>query len=231
MTFSEAAMIMMSGGGKVIQPLTITANGSYEAPEGVNGFNPVLVNVPSGFTLYDAANLPTIAEYTAGNSKLKLNLRENGYQSISISMGNYSPINYYNYHQIYSVWYYKNTPFLAVPTGGVLQKQIDYRTGSKAIYIFEIDLYKDYKFTAPVLPDKHSQSTSVSLKYTYTYDATTFDEDGSQLGHSEYGQSGSTGIYPFRTYGSYGSPLMSIEENPSEYTEFLTGFCLDFHFS
>ena len=46
MTFAEAAMIMISGGDPVIQPLTVTENGKYEAPKGVTGFNPVLVNVP-----------------------------------------------------------------------------------------------------------------------------------------------------------------------------------------
>ena len=46
MTFAEAAMIMMSGGSANIQPLTVTQNGQYNAPEGVSGFNPVIVNVP-----------------------------------------------------------------------------------------------------------------------------------------------------------------------------------------
>ena len=46
MTFAEAAMIMMSGGGTNIQPLTVTQNGQYNAPEGVSGYNPVIVNVP-----------------------------------------------------------------------------------------------------------------------------------------------------------------------------------------
>lgn len=45
MTFAEAAMIMMSSSGKV-QSLTVTQNGQYNAPEGVSGFNPVIVNVP-----------------------------------------------------------------------------------------------------------------------------------------------------------------------------------------
>ena len=35
------------GGTKVIKPLSVTKNGSYEAPEGVDGYNPVNVNVPS----------------------------------------------------------------------------------------------------------------------------------------------------------------------------------------
>ena len=48
MTFAEAAMIMMSGGG-VIQSLSVTQNGPYEAPKGVDGFNPVIVNVPDRY--------------------------------------------------------------------------------------------------------------------------------------------------------------------------------------
>lgn len=49
MTFAEAAMIMMSGnaGSPVINSLTITESGNYSitAPEGVDGFNPINVNV------------------------------------------------------------------------------------------------------------------------------------------------------------------------------------------
>ena len=44
MTFAEAALIMMSGSA-VIEPLTITENGEYTAPEGINGYNPINVNV------------------------------------------------------------------------------------------------------------------------------------------------------------------------------------------
>ena len=50
MTFSEAAMIMMSGGSSaVIQPITITVNGKYEAPEGTDGYNPINVSVPDRY--------------------------------------------------------------------------------------------------------------------------------------------------------------------------------------
>ena len=47
MTAEEAAWIMMSGGGKsaVIQPLTITSNGTYTAPAGIDGYNPVTSDV------------------------------------------------------------------------------------------------------------------------------------------------------------------------------------------
>lgn len=47
MTAEEAAGIMMSGGGKsaVIQPLTITSNGTYTAPAGIDGYNPVTSDV------------------------------------------------------------------------------------------------------------------------------------------------------------------------------------------
>lgn len=47
MTAEEAAWIMMLGGGKsaVIQPLTITSNGTYTAPAGIDGYNPVTSDV------------------------------------------------------------------------------------------------------------------------------------------------------------------------------------------
>ena len=48
MTFAEAAMIMMSGGAN-IQSLTVTQNGRYDAPAGVDGFDPVDVNVPDRY--------------------------------------------------------------------------------------------------------------------------------------------------------------------------------------
>ena len=50
MTFSEAAIIMMSGGkSAVIEPLMVTVNGKYEAPEGTDGYNPVNVSVPDRY--------------------------------------------------------------------------------------------------------------------------------------------------------------------------------------
>ena len=42
-----AAITAISGGGEpVIEALSITANGTYTAPDGVDGYSPVTVNVP-----------------------------------------------------------------------------------------------------------------------------------------------------------------------------------------
>ena len=50
MTFSEAAMIMMSGGKSVvIKPLTVTKNGTYEKLAGTDGYSPVYVTVPDRY--------------------------------------------------------------------------------------------------------------------------------------------------------------------------------------
>lgn len=38
---------ILTGSDPVIQPLSVTANGTYTAPEGVDGYSPVTVNVPS----------------------------------------------------------------------------------------------------------------------------------------------------------------------------------------
>lgn len=49
MTFAEAAMIMMSGGSRVIKSLEITKNGVYNAPMGVDGYTPVTVAIPDRY--------------------------------------------------------------------------------------------------------------------------------------------------------------------------------------
>ena len=49
MTAEEAALIMMSGGGGVIKSLTVTQNGEYRAPDGIDGYNPVIVDVPDRY--------------------------------------------------------------------------------------------------------------------------------------------------------------------------------------
>lgn len=50
MTAEEAGWIMMSGGGEpVIQPLSVTENGTYTVPEGVDGYGPVNVSVPDKY--------------------------------------------------------------------------------------------------------------------------------------------------------------------------------------
>lgn len=48
MTFTEAARIMMTK-NPVIKPLTITSNGEYTAPTGVDGYNSVYVSVPDRY--------------------------------------------------------------------------------------------------------------------------------------------------------------------------------------
>ena len=37
------------GSPPVIKPITITKNGHYEAPEGIDGYNPIDVNVPDRY--------------------------------------------------------------------------------------------------------------------------------------------------------------------------------------
>ena len=46
--FVSAINAIPTGGGSVIQPLSVTANGTYTAPSGVDGYSPVTVNVSGG---------------------------------------------------------------------------------------------------------------------------------------------------------------------------------------
>lgn len=71
MTAEEAGWIMMSGcGDPVIQPLSVTENGTYTVPEGVDGYSPVYVNVKSGsLSLDEIKNLRNLATVTIGDYK------------------------------------------------------------------------------------------------------------------------------------------------------------------
>ena len=43
----EARSVQWGGGAPVIEALSVTTNGTYTAPSGVDGYSPVTVNVPS----------------------------------------------------------------------------------------------------------------------------------------------------------------------------------------
>lgn len=105
MTFAEAAMIMMSGGSANIQPLTATKNGKYEAPEGVDGFNPVNVNVPDRYDEgykdgYDDGYKDGYGEgYTDGEAAVKAKIQsktitKNGtYYAADDGLDGFDPVN------------------------------------------------------------------------------------------------------------------------------------------
>ena len=51
MSFIAGYILGLGEGGKsaVIEPLNVTENGKYEAPEGTDGYNPVNVSVPDRY--------------------------------------------------------------------------------------------------------------------------------------------------------------------------------------
>ena len=60
-----AAITAISGGGEpVIEALSVTSNGTYTAPDGVDGYSPVTVNVPQDGSPPDSAFvISEIADY------------------------------------------------------------------------------------------------------------------------------------------------------------------------
>ena len=97
MTFAEAAMIMMSGGGANIQSLTVTQNGRYNAPAGVDGYNPVDVNVPDR---YDEGHKDGYDEgYVDGEAAVKAKIQsktitKNGtYYAADDGLDGFDPVN------------------------------------------------------------------------------------------------------------------------------------------
>lgn len=66
----EAALVGKSGGGAaVIEPLSVTANGTYTAPSGTDGYDPVTVNVPqpSGSITITENGTHDVSQYASAN--------------------------------------------------------------------------------------------------------------------------------------------------------------------
>lgn len=57
---------LVGGGGGTIEPLNVTANGTYTAPEGVDGYSPVTVAVVPPADAIDALIDKSITEVTSG---------------------------------------------------------------------------------------------------------------------------------------------------------------------
>lgn len=102
MTFAEAAMIMMSGGGANIQPLAVTENKEYNAADyGYDGFNPVNVNVPDRYDegYKDGYNDGYNEGYTDGEAAVKAKIQsktitKNGtYYASDDGLDGFDPVN------------------------------------------------------------------------------------------------------------------------------------------
>lgn len=96
-----AAITAISGGGPVIEALDVTSNGTYTAPDGVDGYSPITVNVPqdgsppdeafvlSGNCMYRFANNGWdwfIELY--GNKITTKNINDTRYMFLSYSLSN-----------------------------------------------------------------------------------------------------------------------------------------------
>ena len=78
---------ILSTGGRlpVIEPKNITANGTYTAPEGVDGYSPVTVNVPSTQPVIEPKNITANGTYTAPEGV-------DGYSPVTVNVPSTQPV-------------------------------------------------------------------------------------------------------------------------------------------
>lgn len=97
LTGSVAGNIAFSGGTPaVIQEKNITENGTYNAPSGVDGFNPVVVNVPTPQPVIQSKNITENGTYSApsgvdGFSPINVNVQPNLIDKVITGNGTYTP--------------------------------------------------------------------------------------------------------------------------------------------
>lgn len=87
-----ASLKILIDSDAVIAPLTVTANGTYEAPEGTDGYNPVVVNVgstPTGTKTINITANGTITEDVAdyANAQITVAVPASGWDSSDIEAG------------------------------------------------------------------------------------------------------------------------------------------------
>ena len=193
MSFIAGYLLGLEEGSGVIQPLTVTQNGQYNAPEGVDGFNPVVVNVPVGDspTLDDLVSLPTQATLEYGRFK-------NEYKLL------YTPQNVFNMHQstvyrpgfhqpevtfsryLYSVVCVVNkngTPYYAFSGFLTLEEYFKYYSEyvdnmPELKYLFQKSEIKKVEFVSLTTKNLYS-SGAADYNYNYEVVRTTYNSDGS----------------------------------------------------
>ena len=87
---NEAKAALNRHSGPVLQPLTVTENGTYEAPEGVDGYNPVTVDVAASGG--DDGSFKAVIERTATEITLPSDLT---------IIGDYAFYHYYTMTKIF----------------------------------------------------------------------------------------------------------------------------------
>lgn len=101
---SVAGNIKLIGGSPTINELNVSINGTYKAPEGVDGYNPVKVNVPDA--VLDSININTNGIYTPpagvdGYNEIdvdvkaitqSLNVSSNGTYNVPSGVDGYNPV-------------------------------------------------------------------------------------------------------------------------------------------
>lgn len=96
-----------SGTAPVIQPLNVTENATYIAPTGVDGYSPVVVNVPSKEPVTEELNVTSNGTYTPGSgvdgySKVTVNVPTGGNTDMEDNLIKGTATNYSN-HRVTSV--------------------------------------------------------------------------------------------------------------------------------
>lgn len=108
----EARSVQWGGGGAVVQPLSVTQNGTYNTPSGVDGYAPVTVNVSGGGSedgiIYSAGTLEKQSLFipqSTGNASISFNQDHLYINTVNSAYGGmiFAPIKAFDHSQFSNV--------------------------------------------------------------------------------------------------------------------------------
>lgn len=179
----------------VIKPITITQNGTYSVPKGINGYNPIVVKVKSGSgdtrlaALLNATELANIAVTDEWSVSVRMSDELNG--DFISSMDFSSTGNSYTRLRDNRFWtcYFKNGAFMfAIPTMLERNQEDHYTPKDSTEYMSYSYVFSDYSISNTGVSKYSSGNCNISVSYTAAYTKTFYNSDGSISGTPSTGQ-------------------------------------------
>lgn len=194
MSFIAGYLLGLGDREAVIEPLTVTENGGYTAPEGVDGFNPVIVKVPQGSdsrlsAILSATELANVAVTDEWSVSVRMSDLLNGEYIDTMSFSITGSVYVLNRQKCFWSCYFKNGTFMfAIPTVIKTDNETHYTPADGSEYMSRSTIYSDFAISKATVNKHSSGQCYLYVSYTAVVTGTDYNPDGTVDGTPAVGQ-------------------------------------------